>query len=125
VAPVSEARVQSQLRLRAAQTGKRLWRNNVGVLKDQDGRPVRFGLANDAPNVNKVLKSGDLIGYESIVITPDMVGQRIARFLSVECKAEDWKPSPTDEREKAQRNWADIINKDGGRAIFATSADQL
>lgn len=30
--------------------------------------------------------SGDLIGWEAITITPEMVGQKIARFVSIEAK---------------------------------------
>lgn len=90
-----------------------------------NGQPIRFGLGNDAKALNAVLKSGDLVGYESITITPDMVGQKIARFLSVECKAPGWKFSANDAREVAQKNWADMINREGGRAIFATGPADL
>ncbi len=121
----SETHVQSEMRLRAAATGKRLWRNNVGVLKDINGRPVRYGLANDSKALNAVLKSGDLVGWETVVITPDMVGKKIARFLSVECKPEFWHYNPKDAHEVAQKRWADMVNEDGGRAIFATGAHCL
>ena len=55
----------------------RLFRNNVGVLRDAQGRPVRFGLH---PG------SGDLIGWRSVRITPDMVGRLLAVLASVEVK---------------------------------------
>lgn len=121
----SEARVQSLIRMEAAQKGRRLMRNNVGVLKDAAGRPVRYGLANDSKRVNELVKSADLIGWETMTITPDMVGQRIARFLSVECKAEGWKPNPNDPREKAQRAWADLVNSEGGRALIVSGPGAL
>jgi hypothetical protein len=111
----SEANVQSRVRLEASARGIYTWRNNVGVLKDITGRPVRYGLANDSPALNKVLKSADVIGIEPVVITQDMVGQTIGRFYSRECKAEGWKRDNS-ERTKAQEAWRDLINRLGGNA---------
>ena len=31
--------------------------------------------------------TSDLIGWQSVTITPEMVGQRVARFVAVECKS--------------------------------------
>jgi len=86
----SEARVQSLVRLEAARAGVHAWRNNVGALQDQAGRWVRFGLANDTPALNDVLKSSDLVGFRPVTITQDMVGKTIAQFWARECKASDW-----------------------------------
>lgn len=122
---MSEASTQSAVRLEAARRGARLFRNNVGVLVDAKGRPVRFGLANDSAAVNRVVKSADLIGWEPVLITPDMVGSVIARFLSVECKAPDWRLDPRDPHEMAQVAWAQLVISGGGRAIFATGTDSL
>lgn len=122
----SESRVQALTRLRAAELGNvRLWRNNVGVLPDQNGRPVRFGLANESAAINKKIKSADLIGWQSVLITPEMVGRIIAQFLSVENKHAQWVPSLTDPREIAQYGWADLVCREGGRAIFVTDPSQL
>ncbi len=115
----SESRVQSLVRLEGPRFDAKLWRNNVGVLTDADGRPVRYGLANDSRELNKVLKSSDLIGWRTIIITPDMVGLRIARFVARECKPEGWRFTGTD-REVAQQAWIDLVNADGGDAAFAT-----
>jgi hypothetical protein len=114
----SEGAVSNAVRLEASRKGMRLWRNNVGVLQDNNGRPVRFGLANDSPQVNKVLKSGDLIGIDPVVITPGMVGSTIGRFLSVETKPEGWHFTGTP-REEAQQSWALFVASMGGRALFA------
>ena len=115
----SEARVQSAVRLEAARCGVRLYRNNVGVLKDDRGVPLRFGLANDSKAMNTVVKSSDLIGWRPVLITPDMVGEKIAKFVSVECKAESWKWKATD-HEKAQAAWHALVNRDGGEGYFST-----
>ena len=55
----------------------RLFRNNVGALEDKTGRVVRYGLCKG---------SSDLIGWQSVEITPDMVGQRVAVFVALEVK---------------------------------------
>jgi hypothetical protein len=123
--PRSETAVQAAVRLEAARRGMRLWRNNVGALLDSRGVPVRYGLANDSKQLNQMIKSADLVGWEVVRITPDMVGTYIARVLSVECKPEGWAFNPNDAHEVAQKAWADLINRDGGRALFATGADCL
>lgn len=128
--PTSEAYVQSLVRLEAPGKGVRLWRNNVGVLLDANGRPVRYGLANDSRALNEQLKSGDLIGWRRRLITPADVGYVIAQFVSRECKPVGWRPAPPGEsgrfrHEEAQRRWAELINADGGDACFVTGEGTL
>ena len=117
---MNEATTQSLVRLALAAAGGRMWRNNTGVLRNQKRRPVRFGLANDSAALNARLKSSDLIGWEPVVITGDMVGQTIARFTSIECKHPGWHLTPGDARGQAQRAWIDLVRADGGRADFVT-----
>src|SRR5512139_4117201 len=111
-----EAEVKARLTLAASKAGWRMWRNNVGVLPDARGIPIRFGLANVSKQVNSHIKSGDLIGIRPVVITPDMVGQTIGQFVSLECKRPGWKFNPNDERDVAQKRWADLITSLGGYA---------
>ena len=115
----SEGAVQSVVRLEAARKGVHLFRNNVGVLTNEKGVPVRYGLANDSPNVNKAIKSGDLIGWRSVQITPSHVGQIIAQFVSRECKERGWHYTGN-EREQAQLAWAQFVVSAGGDAAFCT-----
>jgi hypothetical protein len=119
-----EAVVQAEVRMEASRLGKRLWRNNVGVLPDQNGRPVRYGLCNDSKAVNTEIKSADLIGLEPVLITQEMVGTTIGRFLSREVKAANWKWSGT-KREMAQLAWANIVNGLGGNAAIVTGPGSL
>lgn len=118
----SEARVQSEIRLAAARRGLYLFRNNRGAGKTDTGSFIRYGLANDSKKLGDEWKSGDLIGWEPICITEDHIGSFIARFLSVEVKARNWKFSGTLE-EIAQARWAALVNAQGGRAVITNSVD--
>lgn len=120
----SEAAVQSQVRLEASRKGGRLWRNNVGAGYAEDGSFMRWGLANDSAQVNKVIKSADLIGLRPVTVTPAHVGLVIGQFVSREVKAAGWAYRGTD-REVAQLNWATLIGTLGGDASFATGEGTL
>lgn len=121
----SEDIVQAEIRINTTVNHCHLWRNNTGVLKDITGRPVRYGLANDSKKLNDDLKSSDLIGLTSIVITPDMVGKMIGVFTAVEVKEEGWKFNLKDKREVAQQNYINLVRSKGGFAGFAQSVDDF
>jgi hypothetical protein len=59
--------------------------------------------------------SGDLIGWRTLTVTPDMVGKPIAQFLSIEVKTKTGRVRPD------QQNWLDQITTAGGHAIVARS----
>lgn len=122
----SEAAVQAAVMLEAPTRGVLLFRNNVGVLKREDGVPVRFGLANQTPAQNKVIKSADLIGIRRRNVAQlhadgvEFVGQ----FVSREVKEYGWRFTGTD-REIAQQAWLDLILAHGGDAAFAPGVGTL
>lgn len=120
----SEAYSQSAIRLEAGQKNILLFRNNVGALKSDTGRLVRYGLANDSAEVNDVMKSADLIGIRKVLITPQHVGYYIGQFVSREAKEPGWQYTGT-EREVAQLAWLNMILANGGDAAFATGAGTL
>lgn len=120
----SEARVQDLARLTASKLGWRLFRNNVGVLKDERGIPVRYGLCNDTPAMNKRIKSSDLIGIRPVIITPDMVGATLGQFVAREVKREGWKYKGT-EHEQAQLRFGEIVTSLGGDFKFWNGSGEL
>jgi hypothetical protein len=120
----SEAAVSSRIRLEAPKLGYWLGRNNRGAGYMQDGSFIRWGLANDSIKMDKVVKSGDFIGFKRTVVAPSMVGSTVAIFTTVEAKNVDWKYSNSAE-EQAQMRWNDFIILNGGIAKFVNDASQL
>jgi len=116
----SELDILNAVRLEASEKGARLWRNNVGATYASDGRFIRYGLANDSEQLNKVLKSSDLIGIQPTLITEKHVGKIIGVFLCREIKHASWKFAPGNKRDAAQLAWINLINRLGGDADFAT-----
>lgn len=104
----SEQHIQQQIRLQCSRGAARLFRNNTGTLKDQHGRPVQFGLAKG---------SADLIGWTTRTITPDMVGQQVAVFTSIEVKTATGRLRPE------QRQWLEAVQAAGGIAGVARSVE--
>ena len=131
-----ESANQNHIRRVLHERGIRLFRNNRGQLLDRRGVPVRFGLANDTVAEGEMLKSADLFGWETVLITPDMIGLHFSRPWSVEVKPDGWKPPGVgpvkDARGKltayghflGQKNWADLVNDEGGVAGFMIDPDR-
>jgi len=104
----AETTLQQQIRLAVgSRSDLRLFRNQVGSLPDpRTGRLVTFGLAKG---------SADLIGWRTIVVTPEMVGRRIAVFTSIEVK------TPTGRVRPEQQAWLGVVRGAGGIAGIARS----
>lgn len=109
--------------MRASQLGARLFRNNValgwvgkvrqlggGTVVLENARPLHAGLQ---------AGSADLIGWKTVTITPDMVGQRVALFYSVEVKKPGGRTRPE------QVEWRNMVTRFGGIALVAFSEDDL
>lgn len=121
---LSEAAIQSTVRLEASEKGMRLWRNNVGATYTKEGSFIRYGLANESKELNNRIKSADLIGVRPILITKQWIGCTIGQFVSREIKASNWKYSGG-LREEAQLRWAELIMSLGGDACFANKEGTL
>lgn len=118
----SEAGVQQQVRLVTARRGARLWRNNNGACTDETGRLIRYGLANDSPQVSAVFKSSDLIGITPIRCA---CGQTHGVFTAYECKAPGWKYRQSDKRAVAQLNFIKLVVSLGGIARFVSDPTEV
>jgi len=105
---VSEQQIQQHIRLALSRGPVRLYRNNTGTLRDANGRPVSFGLCKG---------SADLIGWTTRTITPDMVGQQVAVFTSIEVKTATGRLRPE------QRQWLESVQAAGGIAGVARSVE--
>lgn len=79
-----------------------VWRNNVGMLKDAKGRPVRYGLC---------VGSSDLIG-----IVHNHAGRGI--FIAIEVKLPG--KSPTEDQDRFIR----AVGKMGASATWVTSVEE-
>ena len=97
----SETKLQQEIRLALGTIPSlRLFRNQVGQLPDpRTGRCVQFGLAKG---------SSDLVGFKTIKITPEMIGQEVAQFVSIEIKTERGKLT------EVQENWLQKVKSSGG-----------
>ena len=108
-----ETDLQQRIRLAlGTRPDARLFRNQVGSLPDpRTGRLVTYGLARG---------SADLIGWRTVTITPEMVGQQLAVFTSIEIK------TPTGRITPQQRNWLNAVRTAGGIAgVARTVPDAL
>lgn len=121
----SESATSKACELMSAKYGARLWRNNSGATKDENGRMIRYGLGNTSKRINDVMKSSDYIGFVPRLITPEMVGTRIAQFMALEMKKPNWKLIPSDKRGQAQANFGSIVSNGGGIFSFISAPEQF
>ena len=105
---MSEQKIQQEIRIAISNGDCRVFRNNTGTLRDQNGRPVQFGLCKG---------SADLIGWKRVTITPEMVGSTVAVFTSIEVKTPNGKIRPE------QQQWLDAVQAAGGIAGVARSVE--
>lgn len=110
---MSETSIVKLIQLCLSGIGVRLFRNNVGMLEDKFGNKVRYGLA---PG------SSDLIGWKPMLITPEMVGRKVAVFVAVEVK----KPGARTQKDRLelQTNFIRTVKEAGGIAFFASSVEE-
>lgn len=102
-----ETSIQNKIRLAVARLAT-MFRNNVGLFTTDRGSKVRTGLCKG---------SSDLIGWTEILVTPSMVGQKIAVFTAIEVK------TPTGKVSKDQKNFNDTVRASGGISGVARSPE--
>jgi VRR-NUC domain len=118
---MTESQIQAEiLRAIGSRTDVRLFRNTCGtgwsgqhisgagnVVTIGNARFVRYGLT---PG------SADLIGWQAVTVTPEMVGRKLAVFTSIEVKAH-----ATGRLTPEQDNWRRVVSSAGGAAGVARS----
>lgn len=108
---MSETALLKHLMLRWSQSGMRLFRNNIGTLRDARGGYVTYGVANPG--------GSDLIGWTPIIVTEAMVGRTVAVFTAIECKAGNRYATPE------QLAFLRALDKDGGIGCVTRSDDDV
>lgn len=99
---MTESEIQNKIRLAlGSRPDVRLFRNHVGVVKDERGQVHSFGLRKG---------SSDLIGWVRI--------WHIAVFLSIEVKTATGRIRPE------QQQWIKNVNESGGIAFVARSESE-
>lgn len=128
---MSESAFVKQLLKNHSRRNTRLFRNNRGQFYTIDCVKALIGLLcagkikeaiDYAKKQMRMVRAGieapgssDLIGWQSVVITPEMVGKTVAVFLAVECKF--GKGRATAE----QIQFVDVVNRSGGKAGIVRS----
>ena len=82
------------------------WRNNRGAVKTAAGGYMRFGIPEPPSGRRELpedLKGGDRIGWKTVLVTPEMVGQLVAVFCSIEIKG------PGDKLKPGQKLWHNAV----------------
>ena len=64
----------------------RVFRNNSGTAYDQNNRPVFFGLGNEGKKDKESIRTPDHVGWHEVVVTPEMVGHKLAVFVGIDAK---------------------------------------
>ncbi|MEQ1890736.1 MAG: VRR-NUC domain-containing protein [Alphaproteobacteria bacterium] len=121
---MNESELMKKLLLESGDAGCVLFRNNTGmgwagqlIERDAAGtvtlrnaRPLHAGLC---------VGSSDTIGWAMSVVTPEMVGHRIAIFLAVECKARGGRLSLD------QSRFLSNVNKSGGIGMIHREGEKF
>jgi hypothetical protein len=105
----SEAKVEQDIVLAASEDGHRLLRNNVGAYKDKRGMWIKYGVGGKG--------GSDEIGWTTVIITPEMVGKKLAVFTAIEVKSETGRASAD------QKLFIGSVQRGGGIAGIARSAE--
>lgn len=107
---MAERDIQNRILLECGRGDTRLFRNNTG--QGWIGKSTRFSRADTvtvqpgdvlirqarALHAGLCVGGGDLIGWRSVEITPEMIGQRVAVFAGLEVKTDTGRASPEQAR---------------------------
>lgn len=127
---MKEAAVTKYIMLEEAKLNVLGMRNNVGMAKFIDDygqtRVVNYGLMNESPNQNKVIKSSDRILINPVWCYRDHIGWGwIGQFGAAEIKRTGWQFDQADQHSVAQAAFHSIVRQYGGVAGFVTSPEDF
>lgn len=126
---MKESSLLKDILLESSRLGNRLFRNNVAmawvgkVVRPSKSMSIRLEVGDIVIRKARPLHAGlcegssDLIGWTTIQITPDMVGQKVAVFTGVEGKSDKGKAS------EEQLKFRSVVNKNGGIAVIAKTVE--
>lgn len=109
----TEKDIERTLILHASQCGSTVFKNEVGLAYTKNGYPIKFGLCKG---------SSDLIGWTPTIITPEMVGSKIAVFTAVEIKKNK---HGSYQATKEQKSFINAVRNAGGYAGVADCKTDL
>lgn len=89
----------------------RCFRNSTGVFTDAKGHIVRYGIPSTGGG-------SDLLGWRTVIITPDLIGKRVAVFTAIEVK------SPTGRVAPNQSVFLQVVARAGGIAGVVRSVSE-
>jgi hypothetical protein len=125
-----ESNIFTRTSKRLSELGARLFRNNVGSAYTGPGMTLKPGQHYTGKGGERVIfaprliafglhkGSGDGIGWVTRTVTPDMIGQRVAVFLSVETKTDTGRTS------EEQQTWLANVARAGGLAIVTNNDEE-
>jgi hypothetical protein len=100
----------------------RLFRSNAGVSwqGDEVQRTAKVVVLENPRAIHGwPAGTADLVGWQTVTVTPEMVGRRVALFVAVETK------SPRGRLTAAQRRFLAAVESAGGRACVARTLDDV
>jgi len=127
-----ESEILNRVRVKCSEVGIVTFRNNSGSAwqgKSELTRMTRMGRLEPGDVIIRqatFVKYGianpggsDLIGWRPVVITPDMVGHKLAVFTALEVK------TATGHVEAEQQAFIDSVNQSGGMGQIVRSIDDI
>lgn len=119
---MTEQNTQTLILLDAVKQRTTLFRNNTGM--GWQGNSVKKGALTIIENARPLHAglcegSSDLIGFKTVLVTPEMVGQPIAVFVAIEVKSDKGRATAE------QLNFISRVKTAGGLAGIARSIDEF
>jgi len=105
----TETPILRRVMVALAKMGARVFRNQVGTYELKAGGYLSSGLCKG---------SSDVVGWQTVFVTPEMVGRKIAVFVAIEVK------TPTGRITVEQQQFLNVVDEAGGIAGIARSPEE-